>query len=95
MGRIVGKLFAVVAVFAILDFAAFAVTALVLGGDAINGKIEAGHFFLGSHGHYTEVSEHVFTYSKWHAYSVFAAYALTFFGGLVLKLRETFHLEDR
>jgi len=29
---------------------------------------------LGSHAHYTEVSRRVFTYSRWHAYSVWVTH---------------------
>jgi hypothetical protein len=31
-------------------------TCWVFGGDALGGKVEDGHFYLGSHGRYTEVS---------------------------------------
>ncbi len=79
---------AVVTVFAIFDFIAFVSIALALGGDAINGKVEGGRFFLGSHGHFTEVSQRVFTYSKWHAYTVFAAYAVMFLGGAVVGAQQ-------
>lgn len=50
----------------ILNFIIFLATAMYLGGDALNGKIENGHYFLGSHGIYTEVSYNVFVYSKIH-----------------------------
>jgi hypothetical protein len=53
---------------AVVNFAVFWLVALYLGGDAVNGKAEGGRFFLGSHGRYTEVSEAVYMYSKWHVY---------------------------
>jgi hypothetical protein len=40
----------------------------------VNGKVDAGHYYLfgvrTEYGHkvYTEVSERVFNYSKWHVY---------------------------
>jgi len=60
----------------LLNFFLFFVAAVYLGGDAVNGKIEGGHFYLMSHGRLTEVSEHVFAYSKWHAYSVWVTHPL-------------------
>ena len=43
-----------------------------LGGDAINGYVRAGHYFLGMHsnGPFTDVSRAIFTYSLWHGFSV-------------------------
>ena len=46
-------------------------TAVALGGDAVNGKMENGHYYLANHGRLTEVSRGVFTYSRIHSYSVF------------------------
>ena len=34
------------------------------GGDALNGKIEGGRYYLGSHGHYTEVSARKYQFSR-------------------------------
>jgi hypothetical protein len=72
---------------ALVNFFAFALVALYLGGDAVNGKIADGHYYLGSHGHYTEVSAGVFTYSRLHTYSVFVTHSLAFLGAFVLSLR--------
>ena len=47
----------------ILNFVAYGVAATCLGGDAINGRAENGHYFFSSHGKQTEVSEAVFNYS--------------------------------
>ena len=65
----------------IVNFVLFFVGALYLGGDAINGKAAADHFYLMSHGQYTEVSEAVFTYSKWHVYSTWITHPLAFVAG--------------
>src|ERR1700744_5102614 len=59
---------------AILNFAAFFIMAVYLGGDAINGMIKDGHYYLGEHGRYTEVTEAVFNYSRHQAYSVFVTH---------------------
>lgn len=42
--------------FVIISFLVFWITAVIFGGDAVNGKIEDGRFYFGSHGEYTEVS---------------------------------------
>lgn len=55
----------------ITNFLSFAVATCYFGGDALNGKEENGHFFLASHGKFTEVTEGVFNYSKYHGLSVF------------------------
>lgn len=51
-----------------LNFVAYVIAACVLGGDAWNGCIQHGHYYLSSHGHLTEVSRAVFQYSLWHTY---------------------------
>jgi hypothetical protein len=38
-----------------LNFLLFFLSILLLGGNALNGKVEAGHYFLGDHGYYGEV----------------------------------------
>jgi len=37
--------------------------ALYLGGDAENGRVQAGYFYLASHGNLTEVSKAIFSCS--------------------------------
>jgi hypothetical protein len=59
-------------VFVFTNFATFWIVAVLLGGDAVNGKIENGHYFLSSHGHLQEVSKSVFLYSKIHCLSAMA-----------------------
>ena len=54
---------------AILNFGAFIIMTLVLGGDAINGTAANGHYYLMSHGKYTEVGRGLFEYSIVHALS--------------------------
>jgi len=45
------------------NFAAYLVGNLVLGGDALNGKVANGHYYLSSHGRLTDVSRGIFVYS--------------------------------
>jgi len=60
----------------VLNFLVFVAGATYLGGDAVNGKVENGRYYLfgvrtdSERKGYTEVSERVFTYSRWHVYSI-------------------------
>jgi hypothetical protein len=60
---------------AFLNFVAYLVGAGLVGGDAVGGKVEGGRYFVwGYLGQswakgYKEVSQEVFSYSKWHGYS--------------------------
>ncbi|MGI4717993.1 MAG: hypothetical protein ACRYF6_06445 [Janthinobacterium lividum] len=62
---------------AVVNFVSFFVGCLYLGGDALNGKIEDGHFYLSDHGKLTEVSKGIYRYSQVHGASVFALIGLT------------------
>lgn len=74
---------------AVMNFVAFFVIATRLGGDALNGNVVDGHYFLGSHGHLTEVSAGRCAFSLWHARSVFVTHALGILAGAycVLSLK--------
>ena len=50
-------------VLAALNFVVLLIITAQIGGDAMNGKIEAGHYFVGNHGVYTEVSRRVWILS--------------------------------
>jgi hypothetical protein len=65
----------------IANLAVFMGVADQLGGDALNGRVEAGHYYLGSHGRLTEVSRDVFTYSWWHAVSLMVTQPLALLTG--------------
>jgi hypothetical protein len=75
----------------LLNFVAFVVVAERLGGNALNGKIEDGHYFLGNHGNYTEVSYDVFFYSKIHTIFFITTHLLPFlyFGASHLRQKIT------
>jgi hypothetical protein len=59
-------------------------------GDALNGYQRAGHFFLASHGTYTEVSQAAWEWSRIHAISVFVTHPLALAGGAYLLFRFVF-----
>ena len=63
--------------------AAFAIDVLI-GGDAANGKIGNGRYFLSNHGVFTEVSRAIFEYSLWHWRSVFVTLPLAIVGGAIV-----------
>jgi len=73
---------------AMLNFFAFWYGALILGGDAVNGKEEGGRFFLGSHGKYTEVTEGVYRYSRFHVLSLWVTHSLGMVAGFILLWRK-------
>ena len=66
----------IVFVVAILNFVVFVLISLRIGGDAINGTIENGHYLLRSHATYTEVSRDVFMYSRIHVGTLFVTHPL-------------------
>ncbi|CAG0926818.1 hypothetical protein TFLX_00217 [Thermoflexales bacterium] len=47
-----------------MNFLLFFISSFLLGGDGLNGKIEAGHYYLGNHGDYTEVIYPVYWFSR-------------------------------
>ncbi len=65
------------------NFFAFVLVAVRIGGDALNGKVEDGHYYLANHGKYTEVSASTFQYSRTHALSIFVTHPLAFIAALV------------
>jgi hypothetical protein len=55
-----------------------------LGGDAVNGYQLDGHYFVGSHGSYTEVSRTAWEWSQLHAMSLVITHPLAMLGMAVL-----------
>ena len=51
-----------------------------MGGDALNGYVQAGHYFVCAHGGCTEVPATVWNYSYWQA--------ITAMGGMMLFFLE-------
>ena len=58
-----GCILAALALF-LLHFAAFTVSFGVLGGDAVSGKAENGHYYVAHKGKYTEVSKTAYNVSN-------------------------------
>lgn len=57
-------------ILACVNFAALLIIDTYTGGQAINGHVTDGHYFLGSRGRFTEVSRAVWTFSYYHTMSV-------------------------
>jgi hypothetical protein len=78
--RFLSQLSVVVTVAALLDFVSYLIVASYFGGDAVNGKIEGGRYYLWGFYHgaktYHEVSHAVFTFSRLHTYSLFILWPL-------------------
>jgi len=66
----------VVFIVAIVNFFIFYFNSISLGGDALNGKIENGQYYVGLHGRYTAVSQQEFEINKFHAYFLFISWPL-------------------
>ena len=58
---------------------------LLIGGSAVLGKVVAGRYFVGDHGHYTEVPQWVWIYSWAHAVSQVGTVPFIFIWGFVRR----------
>jgi hypothetical protein len=65
---------------------AYFIVSLEIGGDALKGKVVEGHYYLGHQGKFVEVSEAVYTYLRWHGYSLFITLPLVGLIGYRLKM---------
>ena len=78
-----------------INFVAFCVISERIGGEAIHGKVESGHYFLATGyinrgvpnpeipDEYIEVSPDIFRYSQVHGYSVLVMFPLGLIGALL------------
>lgn len=64
----------------IVNFLAFGIIAICIGGDAVNGEVVDGRYFLSSKGKLTQVSKAVFQYSYCHTVSVPASFLVALVG---------------
>lgn len=62
----------------IANFAVSIAMFFFLGGDAQHGYIRDSHYFLGYKGHYVEVSEWLFAFSRWQMYSMYCTFVAAF-----------------
>jgi hypothetical protein len=71
----------------VLNFLSFWAISFVVG-DAIQGKVVNGQFYLGNHGTYTAVSHAIFTLSACHAYSALGGLIMAGLVGIAWKRRQ-------
>ena len=95
MSRRAKLIFIPVFILAFVNFFVFIFVDIYLGGDALNGYARDGHYFLCSHGRYTEVSQTVWTYSHWHAISVIITHASVFVLAVIFMNTGDMTLEKR
>jgi hypothetical protein len=78
----------VVTYIAFINFMVYIVIFLIIGGGALNGKIEDGHYYVGNHHVYRdrEVSESIFNYSKYHGYSVLVTCTIALITVIIYRL---------
>lgn len=81
------KVTTVVAALWLLNFGAYVIIAILIGGDAINGHAESGRYYLAMHGHLTQVSRSVYEYSRWHTYVLWFHTALAVVMSIWNRLR--------
>lgn len=73
----------IVFIVAVVNFVAFLIGVAALGGDAVNGAMEGGRYYVSDHGKRTEVSEAAFTYSEVHFCTLLVTHAMAMICGLV------------
>lgn len=79
------KLWRLIFVALVLNFAVWAIIAASLGGEAVTGKEEAGRYFLHSKRGYTEVSAQTYRYSNIHTLVTWAGGPLCLLAIFVAK----------
>lgn len=73
-----------------VNFFWFWAESAALGGDALNGYASGDHYYVMSHGSYTEVSQATWTWSRLHATSVLITHPIALASGAYLLLRFIF-----
>ncbi|MBK8571309.1 MAG: hypothetical protein IPN91_01440 [Holophagaceae bacterium] len=76
-----------IAIVGFFNFVAYMLVANNLGGDAVNGSVIDGRYFLANHGILTETSRGVFWYSRIHTYTLWVTHPLAIFSLWRLKSR--------
>jgi hypothetical protein len=79
----------VVVVIGFANFIWFMAESASLGGDALNGSVRDGHYYVSSHGVVTEVSPAEWRWSRAHGISVIGTHILTM-GGMAFLLFRVF-----
>lgn len=78
-----GKATKILFVITVLNFGVWGVITSVIHGDAINGKIANGDYYVAMKGRYSEVSRNVYLYSYVHTCSQFVLFPAVILVGLL------------
>jgi hypothetical protein len=78
-----GKVTRILFVITVLNFGVWGVINSMIRGDAVNGKVEHGKYYLAMKGRYTEVSRDVYLYSYVHTCTNFVLFPATILSGLL------------
>jgi hypothetical protein len=78
-----GKVTRILFVITVLNFGVWGVINSMIRGDAVNGKVEHGKYYLAMKGRYTEVSRGVYLYSYVHTCTNFVLFPATILSGLL------------
>jgi hypothetical protein len=88
---LLSKLYLALVIVGLLNFFLFLAATFYIGGDAVNGKVENGKYYVwgyryhdGAKG-FTQVSRGVFEYSRWHVYSVWVTWSAMIVGTVLYK----------
>ena len=71
-----------------LNFLAFWIIAVSIGGSAQLGEVRAGRYFLGDHGNLTEVRSWIYWYSWVHTGSLALTFPLWLVAEVIVRSRE-------
>ncbi len=90
MQRALAALIVIVVVVGFANFGAFLIGSRRLGGDALNGYEQNGHYYVAGHGNTAAVSEAQWRQSRFQAFSVLITFPLAILGLAYLLLRYIF-----
>lgn len=82
-------------IIAFINFISFWIISVAKGGEALNGKMEDGKFFVASHGRYTEVSRVFFEFNRIQSISVWVTHSCAFLGVVWFVWRRKEHVEEK
>jgi hypothetical protein len=88
--RVLPVLAGVAAIVGFANFVWFFIESVNLGGDALNGFVRDGRYFVVSHGAATEVSRATWEWSRFHATSIFVTHPLAILGAAYLAFTRVF-----
>jgi hypothetical protein len=73
---------------AVITFAAFIVVDFSMGGSALAGKVENGHFYVADHGKYSQVSERAWMFNRSCEEVMWSVFPLSVIGYVAISFYE-------